>query len=300
MQNIYIHQHTRLGDMILCNALIRILARKNKDKILNLFCRSKHKKLIKYMYRDNKRIKLIDINESPKLIDEKLLMKYEAIFIQNYIKTKSINKKNYITIGFDNYDKIKKLNPDKKHPWPCEIIFYKQFNIPFNKRFTDSYWKRDINAEKKLFDKKINNNEKYIFVHDDPKRNIYIKKLNSDNKIKKIIRNDVKENIFNYAHILENASEIHIMESSIRQIIEVLKLKTNKLFLYKGRGGEHDVDLYNSKLKKFVGTSKKWQIVKDGINSKNNKDIFNKLRDKLSKSKQKLIYLRSISKFNLN
>ena len=86
MQNIYIHQHTRLGDMILCNGLIRILCKKNIKKKINLFCRSKHKKLIQYMYRDNKKIKLIGINEHPKLTNEKLLMKYEAKFIQNYLK----------------------------------------------------------------------------------------------------------------------------------------------------------------------------------------------------------------------
>ena len=38
------------------------------------------------MYRDHKSIKLIPYNEHPKLTDEKLLLKYEAKFIQNYIK----------------------------------------------------------------------------------------------------------------------------------------------------------------------------------------------------------------------
>ena len=60
------------------------------------------------------------------------------------------------------------------------------------------------------------------------------------------------------------------MESSIRQIIEVLNIKTKRLYLYKGRGGEHDIDLYNNRLKKFVGTSKKWQTIKNGIISKEN------------------------------
>ena len=90
MKNIYIHQHTRLGDMILCNGLIRILSKKNNTSYLNIFCRSKHLKLIQFMYRDHKSIKLIPINEHPKLTDEKLLIKYEGKFIQNYI----IKKKN--------------------------------------------------------------------------------------------------------------------------------------------------------------------------------------------------------------
>ena len=299
MKNIYIHQHTRLGDMILCNGLIRILSKKNNTSCLNIFCRSKHLKLIQFMYRDHKSIKLIPINEHPKLTDEKLLIKYEGKFIQNYINKKKINNDKIITIGFENYHKIKNLNPDKKHPWPCEIIFYKQFKIPFKKRFKESYWKRDALSEKKLFNKMIKKNEKYIFVHDDPNRNIFLKNTHFDKGIQKIVRNNIKENIFNYGQILENATEIHIMESSIRQILEVLNIKTKKLFLYKGRGGEHDIELYNKKLNKFVGTRIKWKVIRDCILKKNNKNkITNKIKYLSSRTNQKIIYYRSIQKFS--
>ena len=113
MKNIYIHQFSTLGDMILCNGLIRILSKKNNTSYLNIFCRSRFLKIIKFMYRDHKSIKLIPINEHPKLTDEKLLIKYEAKFIQNYIKKNIINNDKIITIGFENYHKIKNLNPDK-------------------------------------------------------------------------------------------------------------------------------------------------------------------------------------------
>ena len=254
MKNIYVHQHSRLGDMILCNGLIRILSKKYNNHYLNIFCRSRHIDLIKFMYRDQKSIRLIPLNEHVGLKNEKLLIKYEGKFIESYIKKNNIKKNQLITIGFENYHKTKDLNPDKKHPWPCDIIFYKQFNIPFKKRFTETFWTRNKPAEKKLYKKLIKKNEKYIFVHDDPSRNIFINKKFFSKDIKKIIRNNIKENIFNYGYLLENASEIHIMESSIRQIIEVLNIKTKKLYLYKGRGGEHDINLYNNKLKKFIGT----------------------------------------------
>ena len=296
MKNIYVHQHSRLGDMILCNGLIRILSKKYSNFCLNIFCRSGHINLIKFMYRDHKKIKLIPLNESPQLKNEKLLIKYEGKFIENYIKKNNIKKHELITIGFENYHKTKNMNPDKKRPWPCDIVFYKQFNIPFKKRFTETYWKRNKLVEKKLYKKLIKKNEKYIFVHDDPNRNIFINDKFFDKSIKKIIRNDIKENIFNYGYLLENASEIHIMESSIRQIIEVLKIKTKKLYLYKGRGGEHDIDLYNNKIKKFVGTSKKWQTVKNEISFKKNNFIFNKIQNKISLTKEKFIYLRAINK----
>ena len=193
MKNIYVHQHSRLGDMILCNGLIRILSKKNKYTYLNIFCRSKHIKLIRFMYRDNKKIKLIPLKEDTKLTDEKYLIKYEGKFIENYIKKNNIDKKNLITIGYENYHRIKNLNKDKKRPWPCDVIFYKQFAIPFKKRFTESYWKRNKISEKKLYKNKLKNNEKFIFVHDDPKRNIYLKNDFLKNNIKKIVKNDVKK-----------------------------------------------------------------------------------------------------------
>jgi len=297
MKNLYIHQHSRLGDMILCNGLIRILSKKYENFYLNIFCRSKHINLIKFMYRDNKKIKLVPLMENPDLKNEKLLARYEGKFIENYLKDKNIKKQSVITIGFENYHKTKNLNPDKKRPWPCDIVFYKQFNIPFKKRFTETYWKRDKKNEKKLYKKLVKKNEKYIFVHDDPNRNIFIDQKLFNKKIKKIIKNNLKENIFHYGHILENANEIHIMESSIRQIIEVLDIKTKKLFLYKGRGGEHDIDLYNDKLKRFVGTSKKWHTIKNGIVSNKKNNFYNKIKQKIDLSNQKIIYLKSIKKF---
>ena len=81
---------------------------------------------------------------------------------------------------------------------------------------------------------------------------------------------------------MERAKEIHIMESSFRQIIEVINTNNKKLYLYKSRGGEHSIELYNKKKKKWLGTSKKWKIIK-----KNIKDNFMFL---ISRLNQKIIY----------
>ena len=110
----------------------------------------------------------------------------------------------------------------------------------------------------------------------------------------KIIRNDVKELIFNFGYILERAKEIHIMESSFRQIIEVLNTKNMKLYLYKGRSGEHSIDLYNKKKKKWVGTSKKWKIIEQNIEfNKRKKNIINFFMFIISRLNQKIIYYLS-------
>ena len=63
----YIRQHGRLGDMILCNGLVRhLLESKNKRNKIYIFCRSSHLKSVKFMYRDEKKIKIVwHKNKSP-------------------------------------------------------------------------------------------------------------------------------------------------------------------------------------------------------------------------------------------
>ena len=291
----YIHQHGRLGDMILCNGLIRcLLQNKDKKDKIYIFCRSCHLKAVKFMYRDKKRIKIISFNENINLKDEKLLAKFETNKAEQIVgKIKSKKKINFIRIGFENYHKTQNLNPDKSFPWPCEIVFYKQFNIPFKYRFSKSYWKRDMISEKRLFRKLVGVDQPYAFVHDDIDRNFVIGPENINPELK-IIKNDKRELIFNFGLILERAKEIHLMESSFRQIIEVLNTKNIKLYLYKDRGGEHAISLYNKKKNKWVGTSKKWKIIKKNIDlNKRKKNIKNIFKFLISRLNQKTIYYLS-------
>ena len=149
------------------------------------------------MYRDEKRIKIISFNENINLKDEKLLAKFETNKAEQIVgKIKSKKKINFIRIGFENYHKTQNLNPDKSFPWPCEIVFYKQFNIPFKYRFSKSYWKRDMISEKRLFRKLVGVDQPYAFVHDDIDRNFVIGSENINPELK-IIKNDKKELIFN-------------------------------------------------------------------------------------------------------
>ena len=59
------------------------------------------------------------------------------------------------------------------------------------------------------------------------------------------------------------------MESSFRQLVETLDTKTSKMYLYKGRGGDQSINLYNKNINKCVGSSKRWIVIKDSIMQKN-------------------------------
>lgn len=246
---IFIYQHLGMGDMISNNGLIRHIVEINpKTKFFYIFCKIKYIQAIKFMYRDLKKIKVVPVNNNHR---------YEKKDVNEYLKKQ---KKNYelIKIGHEFYDITNKLNPyNKTFPNHCSVNFYKQFGLPFDIRFKKTFWKRNLKQEKKLFNKLVGKNKNYIFIHDDPDRNLNIDIKKFKNKYK-IIKNDLKNLIFDYGLILENAKEIHLIESSFRQLIETLKIKSRKLYLYKDNRKDYSMSLYNKKTKQWISTSKKW------------------------------------------
>ena len=139
--------------------------------------------------------------------------------------------------------------------------FYKQFGLPFDYRFKKSFWKRNYVDEKKLFKKLVGKNKNYIFIHDDPKRNINIDTAKIQNNFH-IIKNNEKNLIFDYGLIIENAKEIHLIESSFRQLTETLRVKSKKLFLYKDNRDDYSMSLSAITSKNNYSTSKKWKEIR--------------------------------------
>ena len=84
--------------------------------------------------------------------------------------------------------------------------------------------------------------------------------------------------VFDYGLILENAKELHLIDSSLKQLVENLKIKSKKLYVYRYKGSQIDytLSLYNKDLKKWIGTSKSWKeifLIK-GNEKKKNSRIF--------------------------
>jgi len=250
--NIFIYQHLGLGDIISNNGLVRYLIELNpKTKTFYIFCKEMHEKSMKFMFRDIKKVKVITISNN---------QKSEKQEIEKYLKKQ---KKNFelIKIGHDFYHATDKLNPDfKTQPWHCTVNFYKQFGLPYDYRFSKTFWKRNLKREKKLLKKLTGNKKKFIFVHDDINRGLKIDTSQLAKKFK-IIRNNNDNFIFDYGLILENAKELHLIESSFRQLCETLMLKSKKLFLYKDDRTDYSMSLFNKKTNKWVGTSKRWKEI---------------------------------------
>lgn len=194
----YIYHHLGLGDHIICNGLVRYI--KKFEDVVYVFCKPHNTINVEYMYRDNPNIKVLSVGED--------------IDVVNYINNNNISDK-VIKIGFD------KLNNE------CNTFdeeFYESLNIPFLVRFDDFYIKRNLDLEQKIIKELNPNNEKYIFTH-----NIDKSKINTNLKI---IDNPVNYSIFNLVSLIENAEEVHLMESSIKNLINSYKMEKPKFFYH--------------------------------------------------------------------
>lgn len=213
MEEIYLYTHLGLGDMLICNGLVRNFYKKYKK--INLFCKPKYLNHAKRMYSD------ININILPK--DD-----LEAIL---YLK--EINPKQIIIIGHNRMEEAFKITNY------FNVGFYINAGINYLEQWNSFYFTRETEKEEIIFSSLNLNKENYIFLHEDLSRGYLVDRNKIIDKKNKIISPtfdlDKKFNIEDmllYSKILENASEIHTIDSSFLWLADHLKLKTKNLFLH--------------------------------------------------------------------
>ena len=195
----YIYHHLGLGDHIICNGLVRYY--KEIYGKVSVFCKFHNYENVKYMYRDDEDIKVLPEGEDAEV---------EKFIVLNKIEN------DLIRVGFTNLNLC-----DSK---TFDVCFYEQFKIPFLVRFVNYHVDRDLELERKIINELNPNGEKYIFTHNIDK-----------NKIKsnfKIIENPINHSIFNLISLIENAEEVHIMESSIKCLVNSYKISKPKFFYH--------------------------------------------------------------------
>ncbi len=265
-KKIYILQHFGLGDFLSCKGLLKYLLEKKKLGVteFNLFVPENHYKNIKFLYADSQNVNLI------KTKDEKSAIK----FFEN--QKKNNENLELIKIGHNNFHKTIKSKFNREE-FTTDMVFYKQFDVPYKFRFDYGKWKRNLKEEERVFKKLNPQNKKYIFVHDDPSRNLVINKkdLNLREKNIFIIKNDISESIFNLGLVLEKAEQIHVMESSIRNLIECLNIDERNLFLHSFRKNLSKGPFYNFNTGEIVGSQKNWNIVTENENQEIKRDNLN-------------------------
>ncbi len=233
MTKFYIHHHLGLGDHLDCNGMVRFIQKK-LDKKVCVFSKSNYYSMIEYMYRDTNDIEVIEISKEDEYGDVRRIV--------------AENSGEILTVGHGHYPgKQAELQQNKN----CWEFFYEQVGIDYDVRYTHFHVQRDEQEEQRVFDKLNPNNEPFIFIHEDAARGFTLDRKHFLDKNLKIIENDVTENIFHFTKILEEAQEIHCMESSFKTLIDFY-CKQDNIFYHDIREsqplGQH--------------SSPKWEVIK--------------------------------------
>ena len=219
---IYVFTHLGFGDHIICNGIVRNLADKHKD--VTVLCLRQKKNLLEFMYRDNKKIIIQEIETEKEALDMKSSLGERLKIIGH-----NCSGRNYKS--FDRW-------------------FYAMAGIEYQNRFKEFYIQRDQGEEQRLFEKYVGSEKEYAFLHDDPSRGFVIDRSRIRNDIK-IIENNVNNNFFNYRKIFENATELHLMQSGIYDFTNNIPLKKPKIFVHKyvrGYDEWYDTDSLNERV----------------------------------------------------
>ena len=192
MNSVLINGHQGLGDHIECHGIIRHYA-ELFDQVSVLCILPHNVEALRYMYRDNPRIKVVTQEEQPVTIHYKV--QFPAI-CENVLELYGV------AMGGNN----------------AAMKFYGKAEVPFKFRKEKFYLERDLEEEKRTLDLLNPNGEDFIFIHDDPLRGFNID-IDTDLKV---IRNTPDVSFFSMLGVIAKAKEIHCMSSSYFCLIDCM------------------------------------------------------------------------------
>ena len=160
------------------------------------------------MYRDDDDIIVLPVGEDSD--------------VHNYINQNNLNS-DLIVVGFD------KLRFDNSKTF--DEGFYNTINLPFSFRFSKFKFERNNEKELEVYNELNPNNEPYIYVHDDKERGFEIDRNKINNNLK-IIENDKRFLMFDMLKIIENATEVHSMQTGMKDLINSYKFNKPKFYLH--------------------------------------------------------------------
>jgi hypothetical protein len=204
--------HLGMGDQITCNGLVRELYKKHSK--LYIYCKLKYFYSIEFMYRDLPNLHVLPMEESG---------------AHNFINCHGV--KNFYNMGYD--PKIHGNNG-----LTVEQTFFQQAGISFSKKWESFFVQRDPNRESLLFNHFKLTPGKYVFVHDDIFRRQIIDSSLFEDKQVPIFRAlpEHTNNIFDFCKLIENAQEVHVIESCMMFLIDLVfqnEFKNKKLFIHR-------------------------------------------------------------------
>lgn len=123
--------------------------------------------------------------------------------------------------------------------WSFDKVWYKQANIDFNLKWDNFYFERDLNKEKELYYDilGLKDDEEFIFLHEDPKRNFLInrKYINPNIKLFEMSKYGDRNtfDILDILYTVEKAKEVHTFGTCSLTYIDLMNIKRDKLYYHR-------------------------------------------------------------------
>lgn len=213
MSSILLDHHSKLGDNIICNGLVREYCKKYER--VGIFCIPRYRTSVSFMYRD--------------------LPNLTLVMVRDHRQTQYFRALNALHFAPSHWDEIRDIQNDTETGIPAERQFYGLAGIPHEKKWSSFFVKRDTKREEVLFEQ-IVSGQPYQFVHDDA---IYggamdPQKMSSTLPLVRVEKN-LTDNIFDYCSVIEKAAEIHVVDSVFMFLVDCLPYSNpkQKLFVHR-------------------------------------------------------------------
>lgn len=207
MNEIIVYHHLGLGDHFICNGLVNYLSER-VDK-LYLMCKENNIETISCLYGDNERVEVISIKNEQKDIE---------LFSR-------LNNLRVLQIGFKDFNN---QTFDKS--------FYSQLNLDFSLRYSGFRLPNNITNSNNIYNKLVHN-KPYCLIHKTCSEGVI--DFNVETDLDKIyIEPGITKNLLDYVDIIQNAEEIHCIDSSVYHLIDSIDVSA-KLYFHNIRGS-HD------------------------------------------------------------
>lgn len=198
MNRAILMHHLGLGDHFICNGLVREFVRRHGVEHCFLPCKIHNLTSVGFMYRD-----LVNVTPVPVRTFHDV-GQYLAVLECPLVKA-----------GFE-----KARTPD----W--DVSFYDSVGIPISCRWDSFYVQRDERSEKQLIEKLNPAGKPYILVHNESSTGRYELQIGSE--LQRIhIEKEQTRNLFDYCRLIENADEIHCIDSSFVHLVESIGTTAN-------------------------------------------------------------------------
>jgi len=209
---LFIYCHQGLGDHILCFGIYRALSR-IRDEVIVPTTKSNFSS-VKQM-----------LANYPNILVQGYRHSYNNIVIDGHASFLQKLGYDVLRLGYTGKDFFKSQN------MRLDENFYSQANVNLAERWQPLDVPRDLKKENELFEMLVPHDAPYIFLHEDKSRGFSID-LNLVPQGVTIVRPkpelSSRFTIFDYMTIIENAREIHCIESSFCALIESMDLKIPK------------------------------------------------------------------------